>query len=199
MNGSELCKVCGGRNGFTSSESRRHEATKRHTDFVAEQQAQMEAEIFASLWDNQPTVPTTDEATVARIVEIREIAKIAVKDGFISILSGKATSSEVLAGTAVAAALAPGKQAVEPVEDELSPVYIDSERITPSFAVPSVADLKAIRMRQKWTAQRADRKAAKAADLGQFAGDLLGIAENEWEKERAAYAAYRVALLAAKA
>lgn len=177
-----FCKVCGGKIGFTSSESRRHEATKRHTDAVADL-------AFAKM-------------DAPRVAKGR---KIVVK-GLGEILNGTATAESVLSeisetipeidlGPVVDESGAPTDQTLAVLTDaapvEESPVLVAEKHLASGG---TVAELKAIRMRAKWAAERAERRSLKDPKNK----DLLKASEAAWKAERVAYKVYREALLAAK-
>lgn len=83
-----------------------------------------------------------------------------------------------------------------PVSAEITPR--GQKMIDQQLAERSVAELKAIRMRAKWAAQRQERRIAKAKTPEEKA-EAKTKTKELWEAERQAYAEYKAALKASKA
>lgn len=210
MAASNFCKICGGKTGFTNTESRRHEATTRHVDAVAD---------LAFAKQDAPKIQKGRKAVAA---------------GISGILSGTATAESVLSDPDVAAVLPVVEtptgevEATEAPDIDLGPVVDESGAPTDQTlavltdAAPAkapakdevadlmdaghgsevaaaenflaaggtVAELKAIRMRAKWAAERIERRSQKAPKDRALAKAV----EAAWTREKIAYAIYRQAL-----
>jgi hypothetical protein len=228
---SQICGICGGKIGFTSSEFRRHEATKRHTDAEAEA-LRVAGEIFPDGPDGSFGAVPVEVVPVETVVAEMIAGDRTFTGSVLGILGGSlrlapeapapaqtddwipATPAEVetdegqqaLERAAKAAQKArrlaqkePKVTEAEPVAETGTPeaVEVSPEAAAPSSRKAKVAELKAIRMRQKWAAQRAERRAEKAQASGSpDAAKLVKVAAAEWKKEREAYAVYHKALVA---
>lgn len=197
MTTSKVCAICNGKIGFTSSEYRRHESTKRHTDAVADF-----IKITAGTALEEMNNPLTEGVVVT---EIRpgtpewEESEIAL--GYAAPKITEAEAEELSAINLLDPGPLPGIADLASDEEIAEYEAAHAPKEEPMTEDLSVAELKAIRMRQLWTAQRADRRAVKAEEKAPGSEEskkLAAAAQEEWAKEKEAYAVYSAALKASK-
>ena len=194
MTTSKVCAICNGKIGFTSSEYRRHESTKRHTDAVAD--------FVKSLPGHPASAYTEDLPGISDLASPEEIEEAEKDEAFARAVEPLINPVSDPGDLSISEGVAKAIRSLTPGDPEYRPLADEEEKEEPMTESLSVAELKAIRMRQRWAAERADRRAAKAEEKApgsEESKSLAALALQAWEKEQEAYRVYRAALDAGKA